>query len=126
MSNSISQRFPTSLSGGQGFPPEGSRALLVLCFNNEGLEEQRIHRTKLSANSWSGFAGYRFNSSVIAFMVFLLVTGCSSAPKQSDVKAPVPQPETPSPAHPLAPEKRDLIKEAATKPPAPFEGEGWH
>jgi hypothetical protein len=58
-------------------------------------------------------------------IALLLSAGCASSTKEPPVQPPStpPQGQTSFPA-PSAP-KKDSIKEAAAKPSAPFEGEGW-
>lgn len=68
----------------------------------------------------------------VATFVSLLSDGCSSTPKRHTTQltgapaAPMPVEADPPPvATPAAPRAADVIKEAADKPPALFEGAGW-
>src|SRR5437870_681993 len=54
--------------------------------------------------------------------------GCAHEPAKPPAVAPTLQPETASPSppsRPVRPAVQDILQEAAAKPSAPFEGEGW-
>ncbi|HVV71081.1 MAG TPA: DUF1080 domain-containing protein [Verrucomicrobiae bacterium] len=101
--------------------------------NSDEMSETRPEPTTTRPHSVPG-RPQRAPSAVdllLALLIAASLTGCAR-PRETHPtalatvqNAPSPSTPSPAPATPPAPPVPDVVKEAAAKPPAAFEGEGW-